>query len=95
MVGGHVASTLVGLLFIAFLPEVWWAASLAVGGAIAAMSLLRVTHPPAGANPLVIFALQPGIGFLFFPVLLGAILLVIVAVLFHKMSGVSYPLKDE
>jgi CBS-domain-containing membrane protein len=69
VVGGHVVATLVGLILRAFFPNEWWAVAIAVGAAIALMAALRITHPPAGANPLVVFAADPGFEFLLFPVL--------------------------
>ncbi len=91
VVGGHVLATAIGLLLHAFLPNEWWAVALAVGMAIALMGAFRVTHPPAGADPLLVFALSPGLEFLLLPVLTGACTLVAVAVLFHRASGVTYP----
>lgn len=93
VVGGHVLSAAVGFAGLWLLPDAWWAVAIAVGAAISLMALLRVTHPPAGANPLVIFMLEPSIEFLLFPVLSGAILLVIVATIYHRATGTSYPLK--
>lgn len=91
VVGGHLVATLIGLALHAALPETWWALALAVGLAIAVMAALRITHPPAGADPLVVFAADPGILFLLFPVLSGAIALVAIAALFHHFSGHDYP----
>ena len=91
VIGGHVVATLVGLVLRLLLPNEWWAAALAVGLAIALMAALRVTHPPAGADPLVVFASDPGFAFLVLPVLSGAVVLVSVAVLFHRSSGTVYP----
>ncbi|MCX5494454.1 HPP family protein [Kaistia dalseonensis] len=91
VIGGHVVATLVGLVLRLLLPNEWWAVALAVGLAIALMSALRVTHPPAGADPLVVFAADPGFGFLILPVLSGAAVLVALATLFHRASGTAYP----
>jgi len=92
VVGGHIASTSIGLLVHAVLPSSWWALALAVGLAIGTMALLRITHPPAGADPIVVFLENLDISYLFFPVALGSITLVIVAWLFHSVSPVSsYP----
>jgi CBS-domain-containing membrane protein len=93
VIGGHLLSASIGLLAIGVLPEVWWAAALATGVAIGLMSLLRVTHPPAGANPLVIFAAAPGWDFLLFPVLAGAVVLVAVATIYHRAARLPYPAK--
>ncbi len=94
VIGGHVVSALVGLVMMWILPEAWWAVALAVGLAIAVMAALRVTHPPAGANPLVIFAITPGPLFVVFPVLLGAVILVAVATGYHRATGTTYPIQD-
>lgn len=90
---GHVLATLVGLLMRQYLPDVWWAAALAVGVAIALMAALRVTHPPAGADPIVVFASHPGFDFLVVPVLAGSVALVVIAAIFHMGSGTPYPLR--
>ncbi|NVK12882.1 MAG: HPP family protein [Rhodobacteraceae bacterium] len=93
VVGGHVLATAVALALNALLPDTWWALALAVGLSIALMAALRLTHPPAGADPLVVFAADPGLSFLLFPVLTGAVALVAIAALFHRLSGQEYPLK--
>lgn len=91
VIGGHVVSTAAALLLRAAVPDVWWAAALAVAVAIALMMALRVLHPPGAANPLVVFALDPGFGFLVAPVLVGAAALVAMATLYHRLSGTRYP----
>jgi CBS-domain-containing membrane protein len=93
VVGGHVLSTALGLALRTVLPNEWWAVAIAVGLAVALMAAFRVTHPPAGADPLVVFAADPGFGYLIFPVLLGSLSLVLIAKLFHQATGTSYPLK--
>jgi len=42
-------------------------------------------HPPAGSNPLLVYALQPGWTFLLWPVLLGSTALVIGAALWRHL----------
>ncbi|MEG0198629.1 MAG: HPP family protein, partial [Acinetobacter sp.] len=80
---GHFISALIGLLFLKLFGNSAFSIALSVGCAIAAMQFLRCIHPPAGANPLVILLTANTIeyhwSFLFFPVLLGAIALVLVA----------------
>ena len=64
VVGGHMLSTAIGLAALYALPSAPWSMALAVGLAISAMAALRITHPPAGADPLVVFAIAPQIDFL-------------------------------
>jgi len=80
----------------AFMPPEWWAVSLAVGVVIAVMAMLRVTHPPAGADPVVIFLSDPGWSFLFVPILPGCLVLVGIATLVHMIPPRTiYPLVLE
>ena len=92
VIGGHFVSTAIGLLLHMFLPMEWWSLGLAVGLAIAAMAALRVTHPPAGADPLVVFFDSPGWEYLGLPVALGSLALIVIAWLFHRLPPrVVYP----
>lgn len=93
VIGGHIVSVVIGLSLSLFLPVEWWSLGLAVGLSIAAMAALRVTHPPAGADPLVVFLSSPGWEYIIFPVALGSIALVITAWAFHKLPPkTTYPL---
>lgn len=85
VVGGHLVSTTVGISLHLFLPTEWWSLGLAVGLAIATMAALRITHPPAGADPLVVFFTDPVWDYIIFPVATGSITLVMIAWLFHKL----------
>jgi CBS-domain-containing membrane protein len=93
VVGGHFFSSLVGLLFLEIFNYHWWTAALAVGGAIALMMATRTVHPPAGANPVIVYlGVLPQWKFLWFPTLFGAILVVLVALLFNNMTrDARYP----
>ncbi|SEB73153.1 HPP family protein [Nitratireductor aquibiodomus] len=93
VIGGHALSTLVGLALRMALPNEWWAAAIAVGVAIAVMAALRVTHPPAGADPLVVFASDPEWDFLFMPAIAGAAMLVGAATMFHRVNRTPYPME--
>jgi CBS-domain-containing membrane protein len=85
VVAGHFLSALVGLLFLEWLGPQGGALALAVGTAIAVMMLTRTVHPPAGSNPVIVFLLQPGWDFLWFPTLSGAVLLVAVALIYNNL----------
>lgn len=53
VIGGDLLSAAVGLAFGHLIGDPWIAGSLAVGGAIAVMSLARCLHPPGGACALL------------------------------------------
>lgn len=83
---GHVLSSLVGLLCLHLLGLGVWSLAIAVGSAIALMMLTRSVHPPAGSNPVIIFLTQPGWSFLLFPTLSGALILILVALLYNNAT---------
>ena len=84
LIGGHVVSTLVGLVVLMFTGPNEWAAAAAVGMAIPAMYLSRTFHPPAGINPLLVVSNGLGWSFLLTPVLAGALLLTLFAWAWHR-----------
>jgi CBS-domain-containing membrane protein len=85
VIAGHVLSSLVGLVFLVLLGTQWWSVALAAATAIALMQLTRSVHPPAGSNPVIVMLTVPGWGFLLTPTLLGALLLVLVALVFNNL----------
>jgi len=93
LIGGHVIATLLALILDQVLPQSGWSIALAVGLVIGVLGMLRLTHPPAGADPIVVMMLHPDWSFLFTPVLVGTVTLVLVALLIHRIPPRSvYPL---
>lgn len=95
VLGGNVISALVGIFIARAVADPTLAAALAVGGAIAVMSVLRCLHPPGGA-----VALSAALGvkgaaasymFALVPVGVNTLLLLVVAILFHRIAGHKYP----
>jgi CBS-domain-containing membrane protein len=63
-----------------------------VATAVALMMLTRTIHPPAGSNPVIIFLTQPSWHFLLFPTLIGALILVVVALIYNNITReAKYP----
>lgn len=83
LVGGHVVSTLVGLLVLSAVGPGPWAAAVAVGLAIVAMQLTGTFHPPAGIDPLLVVANNLSWSYLLAPVGAGAVLLALFAFVWH------------
>ena len=75
LIGGHLVSTLVGLLVVKLFGPNPWAAAMAVGLAMVAMHLSGTFHPPAGIDPLVVVLNNLSWSFLVVPVGIGALLL--------------------
>lgn len=83
LIGGHLVSTLVGLLVLTITGPGPWAAALAVGLSIVAMQLTRTFHPPAGIDPLLVVANGLPWTWLIAPVGAGAVLLALFAFVWH------------
>ena len=89
---GHVLSSAIGLLALKLFGPSWYGMAIAVGTAIAMMMITRTVHPPAGSNPVIVFLSMPGWNFLLFPTLLGALIIVAVALLYNNATrSARYP----
>ncbi|PRY03132.1 HPP family protein [Pontibacter ummariensis] len=86
IIGGHFLSAFIGLLCLHLLGTDWFSLAVGVSLAIGMMQLTGTTHPPAGANPIVVILAKAKWSFLFSPVLSGALVLVVVALLFNNAS---------
>ena len=85
LIGGHLLSTLVGLLIVKLCGPMPWAAALAVGLAMIVMHLTGTFHPPAGIDPLVVVVNNMSWSFLVVPVAVGALLLALFAFTWHNL----------
>lgn len=85
LVGGHLVSTLAGLLVLKLFGSGPWAAAVAVGLATVAMQLTGTFHPPAGIDPLVVVVNNMPWSFLIVPVGIGALLLAAFAYAWHNL----------
>ncbi|WP_375748292.1 HPP family protein [Vibrio sp. HN007] len=90
VIGGHFVAALVGLIALYAFGDSIYVMSLAVGFAIVLMQLLRMVHPPAGANPIVIIlagTVAVDFSFLITPVLVGSVALVCIATIVNNTSS--------
>ena len=97
VLGGHMISALCGVIAAQNIAEPLLAASVAVAAAIGLMYWLRCLHPPGGATALFAVMGGPsilalGYNYLFVPVLLNVVVLLIIAVLFnYPLTWRRYP----
>ncbi|AMS43091.1 MULTISPECIES: HPP family protein [Aminobacter] len=80
---GYFIATLIGVAAAMAFPGLWEMSAVAVGVSIALMLMFRVTHPPAGAIPLVATATPYQGSTLFIVVLLSCISLLVLALVHH------------
>lgn len=89
VIGGHVISAVMGLAAIYLAGPTAVGIGLGVGLAIAAMMVSDTVHPPAGANPIVVGLVNPGLGFLLAPVLVGAAGIVALGFVYNRIRRQS------
>lgn len=93
IIGGHAISSLVGLIMYHLFGNEPWTIALAVGLAIALMMLTKTTHPPAGGNPIIVILGAHSWSFLFIPIILGTVIIVLMALIFNNLqSDRVYPI---
>lgn len=95
---GHTASYTIGLIAAKLLGGHWWSLGIALALSVAVMMAFGIVHPPAGANPVIIYLsfhyskVDPGWHSILFPALLGAATLVAVAVVYNNLTrDEAYP----
>ncbi len=83
---GHLITALIGVCFVQWAEINALTLALATGLSVFAMLITGTTHPPAGANPIVIMLSGAGWSFLLFPVFIGAVGLVVFAKGYQKAA---------
>ncbi len=91
---GHFLGALMGVAVYDFFGLSWWSLALGVTLALIFMTVTYSVHPPAGATAYV--AIQTGgLGmdywYILNPVLLGAFLLLLTAIIINRMGKRDYP----
>ena len=95
VLGGHLLAASISLVLVWLLPHTTWTLMLTVGVVIAGMRLARLTHPPAGANPIVIFLAQPH-WYVVLPALaIGCVAILILGYLIHRVTRTQYPIRKS
>ena len=82
---GHFLTALIGVIFLNFVPlPIFLNIPVAVGFGVMFMILLKVTHPPAGGNPIIVIIGSVSFDYLLIPVLIGSIIVVMFGVIINK-----------
>jgi len=97
---GHLVCTLVGIVFVTLFKisqdrtVFFLALGLAVGISVMLMMYFKITHPPAGGNTIVVMLTQDSFQFLIFPIMVGAITIIIGGIIYNRLIlKKNYPLK--
>jgi len=97
---GHLLCTFVGIVFVMLFKIsqdrsiFFLAIGIAVGISVMLMMALKITHPPAGGNAIVVMLTQDSFQFLIFPIMVGAVTIIIGGVIYNRfILKKKYPLK--
>ena len=97
---GHLLCALVGIIFVTLFNITqdrsifFIAIGLAVGISVMLMMAFKITHPPAGGNTIVVMLTQDSFQFLVFPIMVGAITIIIGGIIYNRfILKKNYPLK--
>ena len=82
---GHLVSILVGIIFNETIGVSFYSFGLSVGVAVILMVYLKIMHPPAASNPLVALSMDLSFDFVLFPVVVGAIVIILMSILINKI----------
>ena len=82
---GHFLTALIGIVFLNFVPlPIFLNIPIAVGFGVMFMILFKVTHPPAGGNPIIVIIGSVSFDYLLTPVLIGSIIVVMFGIIINK-----------
>lgn len=91
---GHLVSILVGVIFNETIGISFYSLGLSVGLAIILMVYFKIMHPPAASNPIVALFMDLSFDYILFPVMAGAVLIILMSILINKIVlKRNYPTK--
>ena len=88
---GHTLSALSGVVIFALMGSSFISLGIAVGLAVFVMATFDSIHPPAGANPIIAILGGKGLSFVFMPVAVGSVLIILFALIYNKLLKRDYP----
>ena len=82
---GHLISLLVGIIFNETIGFSFYSIGLSVGVAVTLMVYLKIMHPPAASNPIVVLFTDVSFDYILFPVVVGTITIIVMSVFINKI----------
>lgn len=92
IIGGNIVAAIICVVCVALWGTAPWVMAIAVATTIKLTQLMRMVHPPAGAVALLGVLNHASWPYIFTPVLIGSVVIVICTVLYsHVAPGRTYP----
>ena len=82
---GHLVSVLVGIIFNETIGFSFYSLGLAVGVAVTLMIYLKIMHPPAASNPLVVLFTDVSFEYILFPVIFGTLAIILMSIFLNRI----------
>ena len=82
---GHLLAAFVGVVFLTFFEVNFITLAIAIGISTMLMIALKIVHPPAGGNPIAVMLGGVSFQFLVFPVMIGALTIIIGGIIFNSL----------
>ena len=82
---GHLLTSFIGIFFLTFFEVNFFTIGIAVGISVMLMIAFKVTHPPAGGNPIAVMIGGVSFQFLIFPVMVGTITIIIGGIIYNSL----------
>tara|TARA_Y100001968_G_scaffold285634_1_gene285770 strand:+ start:700 stop:1242 length:543 start_codon:yes stop_codon:yes gene_type:complete len=91
LIVGHFLASFIGVIFLMTFGANFWLLPIALCFTVVGMQILRVSHPPAASNPIIIFFSEPSWSFIFIPTLFGAAIIGLIAFFYRKSTSKGNP----
>ena len=83
---GHLLTSLVGLFFLYLIPfPLYIIIPISVGFGVGLMILLKVTHPPAGGNPIIVIMGSVSLDYIINPIIVGTGIILIFGIIINRL----------
>ena len=82
---GHLLTSLVGMFFLYLIPlPIYIIIPISVGFGVGLMILLKVPHPPAGGNPIIVIMGSVSLDYIINPIIVGTGIILVFGIVLNR-----------